>query len=776
MVLWDAPPRDVSAMLLTVMAATKKSSPRSIRAQLDREVVAPVFAGLKASADASVPAVVVGHRKRRAQERLLDALVSRGSATVPKELSREIEKLVAQWAKVSFADGFEPIAAFEIRCAREHDRVVAEESGDPERLLEVLDREHRRRVVEQFGRLELRGIQTSHRVFQELDQAYVPLHLEAPLEVAPEEGGPLTIDLSRRRLGVPNVLRDHRHILLVGSPGSGKSTLIAYLASRAAKGLLAEDLGERGTPLPLIIAVRSLTNPSFSEANLARQAGCEEALLVRALESQCAILFIDGLDEAPEGQREKLVSSVHRFQRRYPKIRLIVTSRPAGAPGEIENQLLGLSPFRLVDLTREEVDLFIDRWCLGAELSVRRDEVEAHREARKAADDLKARLARSYAVQKIAVSPLLTSILCVVHRFLGQTIPEHRVTLYDKCTDALFYEWDRAKFAEDAAIGQLDATAKRRLLMGIARRVHEEHAAEIAEKEVVQHFAEILPDLGRPAGDAQRVVEEIRDRSGVLVERRPGFFAFSHLTFQEYLCALDFVRTKQLSELLSHYEDPWWHEVIVLAAGMPGAGSGTIARRLVAKKKPPAVFLAAQCLETEVDTPVQVRRDVEAALRPFVPPKDPKQARRLADLGTVVVPAVASALRSSNASDRGYCLMVFWHLDFDPVIPLIAAHVGDDEPSAYFHLAFSEAHPTLLPVGGLALQILARKAGFSDLALRVLPAAASRARFEELRWVLDELPLFVKNRRDEILAIFQKEIRARDREGSLPPMPARNTA
>lgn len=757
-----------------LMAARKAPSPRSIRALLDREVIAPIFAGLKVPADASVPEVVVEHRIRRARERLLDALVSRGSATVPKELGREVERLVGRWAAASFVDGFEPIAAFEIRCAREHDRVVAEESGDPERLLEVLDRDHRRRVVEQFGSLELRGIQTSHRVFQELDQAYVPLHLEASMEVSSEKDSPLTIDLSRRRLGVPNVLRDHRHVLIVGSPGSGKSTLIAYLATRAAKGLLAGDLGERGTLLPLIVTVRSLTNPSLSEANLARQSGCEEPLLARALGSQSAVLFIDGLDEAPEAEREKLIAAIHRFQRRYPKIRLVVTSRPAGAPGEIEKQLAGLKPFRLVDLTREEVALFIDRWCLGAELSVRRgkDEVDAHREARKAADDLKSRLERSYAVQRIAVSPLLTSILCVVHRFLGRTIPEHRVTLYDKCTDALFYEWDRAKFAEGAAIGQLDATAKRRLLMGIARRIHEEHAAEIAEKDVVQHFAEILPDLGRPEADARRVVEEIRDRSGVLVERRPGFFAFSHLTFQEYLCALDFVRTKQWTELLSHCEDSWWHEVIVLAAGMPGAGSGTVARRLLSKKKPVAVFLAAQCLETEVDTPVQVRRGVEAALRRFMPPKGPDDAWHLANLGAVVVPAVADALRSPDAGDRTYCLMTFLFLDFEPVIPLIVAHLGDAAPSDL--RLHSRSEP--LTVGSFALDILTRKAGSSDLALRTLPAAASRADLSELRNILADLPVFPEKRRPEIEAIFRKELRARDQDVTFRSTPARNIA
>jgi hypothetical protein len=58
----------------------------------------------------------------------------------------------------------------------------------------------------------------------------------------------------------------------------------------------------------------------------------------------------------------------------------------------------------------------------------------------------------------------LVTILCVVHRFLGHRIPEHRVTLYEKCADALLYEWDRSKFGYAALVGELDALAKRKLL------------------------------------------------------------------------------------------------------------------------------------------------------------------------------------------------------------------------------------------------------------------------------------------------------------------------
>src|SRR4051812_13124844 len=223
--------------------------------RLEQEVVTPLFARLPApiTQDGSVPEIVLRHRRRRAQSRVLDALVSRGSAEVPANLLREIEKLVRNWAAESFIDAFAAMEAFEIRCAQEHDLVVARGSGDPERVLAALESELRRKTVEQFGSLELRGIQTSHRVWQKLDEVYVPLHLEAlPEANALEDGKVLTL-LVRERTSVSEILGEHSHILVIGTPGSGKSTLVAYLATCLATGQLSEELGRRDQPIPLVL-------------------------------------------------------------------------------------------------------------------------------------------------------------------------------------------------------------------------------------------------------------------------------------------------------------------------------------------------------------------------------------------------------------------------------------------------------------------------------------------------------------------------------------------
>src|SRR4051812_12481371 len=249
--------------------------------RLEQEVVTPLFARLPApiTQDGSVPEIVLRHRRRRAESRVLDALVSRGSAEVPAELLREIEKLVRDWAADSFIDAFSAMEAFEIHCAQEHDLVVARESGDPERILAALESELRRKTVEQFGSLELRGIQTSHRVWQKLDEVYVPLHLEALAEAKNfEDDKVLTLSV-RERMPVSSILAEYSRVLIVGAPGSGKSTLVAYLASRMATGQLPVELGWSDQPLPLVLTVRALQSYALTDRSIAQHLKCEIELV-----------------------------------------------------------------------------------------------------------------------------------------------------------------------------------------------------------------------------------------------------------------------------------------------------------------------------------------------------------------------------------------------------------------------------------------------------------------------------------------------------------------
>jgi hypothetical protein len=88
---------------------------------------------------------------------------------------------------------------------------------------------------------------------------------------------------------------------------------------------------------------------------------------------------------------------------------------------------------------------------------------------------------------------------------------------YEKCTDALLYEWDRGKFDEGAAIGFLDARAKRTLLMGIARKFMTSilprslSGRSLSTSETCCLILDVLPTMRR--GSSRRFVTAVVFRS-----------------------------------------------------------------------------------------------------------------------------------------------------------------------------------------------------------------------------------------------------------------------
>ena len=679
----------------------------SIAKTLGAKVVGPIFKQVskKARRDESLPEIVYRNRFNRAQQRLANALASRGSKETPRNLRREVKALVSKWAEKGFSDAFEEIEQFEIERAKEYELVKARASGDLEEIRRVLENEYREEVFRRHGRIELRGVQTAHRVWQDLEDFYIPLHVSRPPHVSPDtDDEQVRLFAGLERTPVVEALRERGKILIVGAPGSGKSTLISYLASQCARRKLHSELGWDDDPLPVPYIVRETDETSFAQKSLARAVGFDPNVLEPAIASGRAVLLIDGLDEAPEARRKKLLASLKRLLELHPRLRVVATSRPAAVESE---KVDFLTPFQLDDFSPQEVDQFVDSWCLAAESSVQTSASVAKRIAATAAADLKRRVVRNRSVRRLMANPLLSNIVCTVHRFLGQKIPEHRAGLYEKCLDALLYEWDRSKFDDDALIGKLDAVEKRKLLSGLAWRMHERHDAEVSEEEVRRHFEETLPKLGHPAREASEVVKNIKERTGVLVEGKPGVFGFSHLTFQEYLAAKDAVEQERLTELVANYQDPWWHETIVLAAGLAGSHANTIVSQVLARKGVKAVLVAAACLETALEIDVELREEVEANLEVLL-----RNVRvnfsSLQEVAELAAPAMLRLLPSADGADVPFIMNILAGAEYEPAIPQLGRMIADIRPTGVGLHGEDDEFPLELDVGESASFFLGR--------------------------------------------------------------------
>jgi hypothetical protein len=304
------------------VGAKRRSKGEHTATESKEAVLDAIFADAPEAPRASgdLPEVVRKNRRERARRRLLDALMARGPYPVPEGLRGELRALVERWGQKGFEDAFPEADAFEIRCAEERAVIEAAARGDEEARFAAAERAYRREIEARYGQIEIRGLQLSARVRQDLEIAYVPLHVEEPSEepraakprkgagkrprsgaTAPEAeaASAMLHALERPRVLATDVLVSHRRLLIIGEPGSGKSTLLAYLATRAARGeLTTSTQGRDRASIPFVVPVRALQEAAATPEEIARAAGAEAWFVEAALQRGRALLLIDGLDEA----------------------------------------------------------------------------------------------------------------------------------------------------------------------------------------------------------------------------------------------------------------------------------------------------------------------------------------------------------------------------------------------------------------------------------------------------------------------------------------------
>lgn len=159
----------------------------------------------------------------------------------------------------------------------------------------------------------------------------VPLErLYVPLEVGHHYVAPGAAEEQGQRLGIGEALERFRHVVVLGDPGSGKSTLTSFLTTTFASRRshpLRDSLGPL-IPVPFVlrdfsigrkITFDNLLDQFLTERYWSPQ--LERADLLAVLERGQALVLLDGLDEIGDLERRKdlrnavLLEGLIRFPR-----------------------------------------------------------------------------------------------------------------------------------------------------------------------------------------------------------------------------------------------------------------------------------------------------------------------------------------------------------------------------------------------------------------------------------------------------------------------------
>ncbi len=391
-----------------------------------------------------------------------------------------------------------------------------------------------------------------------------------------------------RPMPVLDLLRLQSGLVLLGDPGSGKSTFLKYLALSAARGET-EALG-LGLRLPLLAPLAAYAARLADEPGLGlqtflaeqlREQGVEvdaERLLAEGLRRGRMLILLDGLDEvAAEPLRYKVATRVKDF---YCAIRpdgnqLVATSRIVGY-AEVRLQAEGLGEGTLVDFDRQEIETFVGSWTTAVERSARGQGDAAAFDAEREKKGLLAAIGRDAGVERLAANPLLLTILALMKR-QGVELPERRAELYATYVRVLIHQWNLARSISGEAVAGLDVAETLDLLAPLALWMQETSGARgmVPEEALRDELVRLLVARGEPApaAAATKFLADVRRHTALLIDRGGNVFGFIHLTFQEYLAAVALVRTAQIElaplieALAARVGKPEWLEVIRLALG-----------------------------------------------------------------------------------------------------------------------------------------------------------------------------------------------------------------
>ena len=368
-----------------------------------------------------------------------------------------------------------------------------------------------------------------------------------------------TFDLRNDRLGLGDriqrnpgfdIANQETKLLILGKPGSGKTTFLKHLAIDWCNGKFRSNL------IAVLIEFRQICDEEWSLLDaIGKELQIQDEKQVEVLLKNGKLLIVmDGFDEvSTQLLRTQVQSQLGKIANDYSKNCFIMTCRTQ-IMQRIPN---GFTLVEVTDFNINQVQAFVHNWFRADG----QDELSLKTQWQ----NLELALDENPALKELAVTPVLLGLICLVLQDEGE-IPAQAGLLYERGIRLLLRKWNDDKAIDGWTMGteayqKLNIEQKEHLLINIAARKFEN-----SENFVLFDQADLIKQISEYIGlsnqnDVLAVLKAIESQHGLLIERADELWSFSHLTFQEYFTT-KWLLSLSLEKLAQKIRNERWQEVV----------------------------------------------------------------------------------------------------------------------------------------------------------------------------------------------------------------------
>lgn len=346
------------------------------------------------------------------------------------------------------------------------------------------------------------------------------------------------------RLRAESLASVDRALFITGGAGFGKTTFCRWQTIRDGERFIRREANVMPVYVPLHTLAQGplgnfegvfLPDPEFQK------------VLAGSPSDQARLrLYLDGLDEVPDELRQREIIDLIRSElTTNDRLDVVVTARE-----HVRGPWLSWMPHvELSELAPPQVRDLVTQ-LLAPDVNK--------------VEEFFRQLSRVPTLESLTGVPLLTMLIVAAYQSM-ESLPENRVELYRIFVDLLCGGWDIAKGIRRGA--EFGPSLKVALLMRLASTLHHSRKRDATTQQIRDVVQDVAPGL---TGQWELVLVDVL-QDGLIVQNGSGF-AFRHLSFQEFLTAMD------LADPTNHKQDQtlgwylqgedWWREVLTFYIGL----------------------------------------------------------------------------------------------------------------------------------------------------------------------------------------------------------------